>query len=284
MMRIAVTAAFFAWMIAAAGFAAAGETPRRVVSMNLCTDQLAIMLAEPGQVISVSYLASDKETSVMAAQAAGIPVNYGQAEEIFLFKPDLVLAGTFTTRATVVLLRRLGFRVEEFAPASSLDAVRANLHRMGEVLDRQETAAALRKQFDRRVAAVGRQAGDHRPTIAPFYANAYTSGADTLVDDVITAAGLTNLGRQLKLRGTAKLSIEVLLVSQPDLMMLGRQRGALPSQAHELLRHPVVEHVMTSTVSAVVPDRYLICGTPHTARAVELLAAARAEFLRSAAR
>ncbi len=33
------------------------QAPRRVVSMNLCTDQLAILDARPGQLHSVSYLA-----------------------------------------------------------------------------------------------------------------------------------------------------------------------------------------------------------------------------------
>ena len=37
------------------------EQPQRVVSMNLCTDQLAMLIARPGQLHSVSHLASDGE-------------------------------------------------------------------------------------------------------------------------------------------------------------------------------------------------------------------------------
>ena len=40
--------------------------PRRVVSMNLCTDQVAMLLAAPGQLISVSDLAQDPRMSPMA--------------------------------------------------------------------------------------------------------------------------------------------------------------------------------------------------------------------------
>ena len=35
------------------------DAPARVVSMNLCTDQLAMMLAAPGQLVSVSHLATE---------------------------------------------------------------------------------------------------------------------------------------------------------------------------------------------------------------------------------
>lgn len=259
--------------------ARAAGAPERVVSMNLCTDQLAMMIAEPGRLISVSYLARDPHASVMAAEAETIPINHGQAEEVFLLKPDLVLAGTYTTRTTVSLLRKLGFRVEEFAPANSLADVRANLERMGDVLGRRDAADALRADFDRRLRAISPGNGERRPTIAPYYANSYTSGRGTLVDAVISAAGLRNLGADLGLRGTAKLPLELLAMAGPDLIMLGRRRAAAPALAHEIFEHPVVRDLLASRSAAVVPDRFLVCGTPHTATAVELLFDARSRHM-----
>ena len=126
----------------------AAERPARVVSMNLCTDQLAMLLAAPGQLISVSYLAHRPRASVMAEQAKSYPANRGLAEEIFLLGPDLVIAGTFTTRATVSMLKRLGIPVVEFAPASSLQDIRARIAQMGEALGQQEEATALIAKFD----------------------------------------------------------------------------------------------------------------------------------------
>lgn len=118
------------------------EIPQRVVSINVCTDQLALLLAGEGQLQSVSYLSQDPELSVMAAKAQKVTVNHAQAEEVFLMKPDLVLAGTFSSRATVGLLRRLGVRVEEFAPARSFGDIEAHLRRMGELLGRQAEASS----------------------------------------------------------------------------------------------------------------------------------------------
>ena len=255
-------------------------TPKRVVSMNLCTDQLAMMLAGPGQLISVSHLARDRAASVMASEAAHIPINYGQAEEIFLLKPDLVIAGTYTTRTTVALLRRLGFRVEAFAPANSLDEVRENIVRMGAVLNRTQAASRLRSEFDQMIAARRVPDTSLRPAIAPYYANSYTSGRDTLVDAIITASGLTNLGRKLGLRGTAKLPMERLLVEQPEMIMLEQGRSGKPALAHEIFKHPAVKHLVAHSTPVAVPDKYLICGTPHIARAVEVLWAARNNYLR----
>ena len=93
--------------------------PARVVSINLCTDQLAMMLADPGQLVAVSHLARDPRSSTMVAQAMAYPITYGRAEEVFLKAPDLVLAGTYTTQATVDLLQGLGVEVALLAPPSS---------------------------------------------------------------------------------------------------------------------------------------------------------------------
>ena len=126
--------AILAGLLWPASACCADAFPERVVSMNVCTDQLAMLVARPGQLHSVSYLARDAGSSAMVQEAGAYTVNHGLAEEIFLMKPDLVLAGTYTTRTTVSLLRRLGFRVEEFPPEASFEDVRANIVRMGDLL------------------------------------------------------------------------------------------------------------------------------------------------------
>ena len=135
--------AVLALLLALAAGGTGVAAPKRVVSMNACTDQMAMLIAGEGQLHSVSYLAGDPATSVLAAEAGRYAVNHGLAEEVFLMQPDLVVAGSYSTRATVELLRRLGIRVEEFEPENSFDDVRANLARMGAVLGQPERAAAL---------------------------------------------------------------------------------------------------------------------------------------------
>ena len=46
------------WLLAAATQYAAQAAPVRVASVNLCTDQLAMLLAAPGQLASVSAWAA----------------------------------------------------------------------------------------------------------------------------------------------------------------------------------------------------------------------------------
>ena len=50
-----------------------------VASINLCADQLVLTVAAPAQIATVSWLSADPEESLLAAEAARYPLNYGSA-------------------------------------------------------------------------------------------------------------------------------------------------------------------------------------------------------------
>ena len=256
----------------------ADAPPRRVVSMNLCTDQLAMLTAAPGQLQSVSYLASDPQSSVLSDEARRFAVNHGLAEEIFMMRPDLVLAGTFTSRASVAMLKRLGFRVEQFPPAYSFDEIRAQIRRMGDLLGRAERAEELVEELDRRLTATP-EPGETpwRPLAALHFANSYTVGSGTLSSEVVARAGLENLGSRLGLTGTIRLPLEILVVSTPDLIVGGtRYESSAPALAYQTFEHPALRAVLQGRAMTAVPDKYWVCGAPFTAEAVRILADAAA--------
>ena len=268
-------------LVAAAGFGpaiAAAEPPARVVSINLCTDELALMLAAPGQLVSVSWLSHDPRVSALAERARAIPANRGQAEEVVLLEPDLVLAGRYTTRAAVALLRRLGVRVETFDPAVSLDEIRARVRRMGEVLGREAAAAALLADFDRRLTALA-PAGGPRPRVALLHPNGYTSGAGTLADAIVRAAGFRNLASELGLSGVVRLGLERLVMAAPEVVLVDPPQGG-PALAEAVLAHPALRALEGRSRRAVMDSRLGVCGTPLVAEAVEALAALRAQIVR----
>lgn len=124
------------------------DMPDRVVSMNLCTDQLALALADPGQIVSLSHFATDPGMSVHWKQAEDYRANHGRAEEISILHPDLVLADTWSNPDTIRMLKTLGIRVEQLPPGTSLPEIRARITTMGRLLGHPERAAAMLAQFD----------------------------------------------------------------------------------------------------------------------------------------
>ncbi|MBP7241091.1 ABC transporter substrate-binding protein [Amaricoccus sp.] len=261
----------FALGLAAAPVAAA---PARVASTNLCTDQLAMLMAAPGQLVSVSAVARDPVASAMAAEAARYPVNHGSAEELFLLAPDLVLAGASGPPATLDMLRRLGIPVETFPIETDLDDVRASFRRMGAALGREARAEALVAELDAALAAPPPPPPGQRPRAAILYANSWTSGAGTLADAILSAAGFDNVAAGMGIVGMGRLPLETLAEEAPDFLVLGQDYGS-PALAQETLAHPIVAAL--GAERAAVADNLWVCGTPRLARAVAALRAARTE-------
>ncbi|MGE0282886.1 MAG: ABC transporter substrate-binding protein [Rhizobiaceae bacterium] len=259
-----------AFVLALAAETVAAAPLKRVVSMNVCTDQLAMLIARDGQLHSVSYLASDPDSSVLAADAARYAVNHGLAEEVFLMQPDLVIAGTYTTRTTVSLLRRLGVRVEEFAPESAFDDVRMNILRMGTILDRSERATELIAVLDTGLEELRRNPAGGQ-TVATYYANNFTSGSGTLVDAVIAATGLENLAARLGYAGTAQLPLELLILAKPEILVDGGERYAAPALAQQSFSHPAYRAIAEDAKRVDIPAKYTICGSPFTLEAARIL-------------
>ncbi len=240
--------------------------PARVVSMNLCSDQLAMLLAAPGQLVSVSFLAADPMSSAMAAEARGYRLNHGQAEEVFLMRPDLVLAGRYTARAAVDLLRRLGVKVVTVDAPATLDAVPDTMRAVGAALGRSPQAEGMATDFTARLAAL--RAHPVPPRRAALYGpGGFTSGSGTMADDILRAAGLTNVAAAAGLSGYAVLPLEKLVMAAPQEVIVSATYPGT-SRPEEVLQHPALK----ALAARIGPPRQTgpgwDCGTPKLLDAI----------------
>ncbi|NSX56660.1 ABC transporter substrate-binding protein [Parasulfitobacter algicola] len=255
--------------------AAFADAPKRVVSINLCTDQLALLLAEPRQLISVSRLSHDPISSAMVDQAIAIPSNRGTAEDIYLLKPDLVLAGTFSSPATLSMLDRLGVPVEQFAPAYSVADIAARMDQMGIALGRQVETQDQIDAFETQLESLRSQM-QINPRAALYYANGYTLGEKTLAGEILAHAGFQNVAKEAGLTSGGTLPLEQLIMLQPDLVVTGTRYPAT-SRSEEILDHPALDAIRRANRKNLT-DRDWICGTPFVLNAIQDMRDAHQEF------
>jgi len=266
-------ALLLAAVLAASLSPALADAPGRVVSINLCTDQLAMMLAAPGQLVSVSHLASEVQSSSMVEEARAYPMNRGQVEQVFLMRPDLVLAGTYTQVSTVDLLRRLGVDVVQVPPATSLAEAVEQIRIVGRALGQEAKAKAIADAFAADIEAA-RFAGDSR-TAAFYYPNGYTTGSGTLANEVLELTGFANIGAEAGVTGGGILPLERLVMAAPEMIVTSSPYPGA-SRSEEILMHPALAALRATAGTARVTDADWICGLPSLLRAVEGMAAARA--------
>jgi iron complex transport system substrate-binding protein len=264
-----------------AGFpgAVAAAKPARIVSLNLCADQLVLLLAEPARIASVSYLARDPALSNLAAAAAGVAVNHGRLEEVLASRPDLVVAGAHTTRRAAALLKHFGVNVVEIGIPRNLDEVRGQLRRLGRVLGETAKAERLLAGMDAKIARAARARAGANPLAVVYNPNGLVLGAGTLANDILRAAGFDDLAERLDFHGFEPLALESLVLHAPDLLVRNEDWPDRPSRAAAVLRHPALRAAFADARTLAMPSRLWLCEGPFNADAVERLAAARRQLI-----
>ncbi len=255
------------------GQALAAAAPSRVVSIHLCADQLVLALAERGQIASVSWLATDVRRSHMAKAAAGLRLNNGSAEEIVALRPDLVLAGFRSGRATVGALRKLGYRVVDLEFADNFDVVRRQTRKVAGLLGRAARGEALIAEMDSRLARAAADVPALRPVAAIYQPMGFTSGRGSLEHALMTAAGFENLAAQRGMGALGHLPLESLVMAKPAVLINWMGNDPAPSLARSFYDHPALSAGPWRTLA--LPNMYWACGAWYSALAVEQLAGMR---------
>jgi len=271
-----IVSAALAFVLVASG-AAAGSAgaPRRIVSLNLCTDQILLDLVPRERIAALSELAADASLSAMAAEARGLRAIRGTAEEVLALDPDLVIAGAFTTPATVDLLKRVGRRVVTVPLASDFAGIRAATAEIAKAVGEEKRGAEIIARLDARLAAVAAGVPAERPSVVAYQVGSLASGAGSLLDQALAAAGLRNLAREKNLGALGRMSLEQLVLDPPDLVVLAHAADDFRTVLADNLRHPAFTTLIARRPSLHLPMPLWMCGTARIADAVEALAEAR---------
>lgn len=248
--------------------------PQRVVSLNLCADQLLMELLEPNRLVGITRLASDSGASYLYQQANRFHQHNDRIEEVMALEPDLVVAGAFTAQPTNQLLEELGYKVIKLGLPATVDEIFQQITFLGEQLGEKQRANELILTMREELIELA-QARQNRPSLRAvvYYANGFSAGKHTIVDEILRQAGLTNIAAELNLDYIAPLSLESLLESHPDVLLLGRLDDNTDSLAHQVLRHDAIERytALKQVQKVMVPDRYWSCAGPSSVAAASYL-------------
>ena len=252
----------------------AAARPARVVSLNLCSDILVLLLAERERVASVTWLAADPEESPVAGLARGVPVNHGAAEEVVRLDPDLVVAAPYSARASVALLRALGYPVLELAMEDTIAGVMRALRTLGAALGELERAEAMIADMEARLDALARAApGAGRATLV-YRTGGYTASAPSTVDDLLAVLDLRNIAAEYRATAGVALSVEAVLRARPEVVIVGVYRRGQPSLAAARMAHRALRSSAAWRDTIAVPTPLWACPSPFIVDAGELIAAA----------
>jgi iron complex transport system substrate-binding protein len=254
---------------ASATFAA--DPPRRVVSFNVCSDQLVLALADPSQIVGLSPYASDPALSTEAGKARAFRRISWQAESTIPLDPDLVLVGFSWERSLMQqMLRALGFNVVKIDVVADLAGAFAQIRMVATLLGHPERGEALIAEID---AARQRLAQAPRPasSSALLVGNGgYTVGPASLAAALMNEAGLKPPpGSPAGYGGFVPL--EKLIELRPDVLVMSNALELPDGQGAVYLTHPALQRLYPMNRRIILPSRYTLCGGPSLIPAFDFL-------------
>jgi iron complex transport system substrate-binding protein len=258
-------------LVLASVVGAGNAAPQRIVSLNLCADELVLRLAAPGTVKSVTWLARDPALSNVAALAQDVPVNRGLAEDVVPLAPDLVIAGAYTTRTAVALLKRLGIPVLELTVPTDVDDALAQIKTVAMALGASAKGMQLIADVRSGLSELHVASTRSQPIAAVYQPNGFTIGKGSLVNDLLSRAGLRNLAVERSIDNYGELPLELLLAAQPDLLIINTAEDRGPAMAYEVLRHPALARRYHGARVVSVPSAWWSCPGPRLVDAVQRL-------------
>lgn len=254
-------------------YSSAGK-PQRIVSINLCTDQLLLLLVPDERIVSISALSLDPHSSYMADAAKSHHTNHGKTEELLPLKPDLVIASGYAARPAVELLRRLGHRVEMLPMSTDIKGIRENISTLASLVGEEEKGAKLIAQMDNRISQVQSKLTGPREKAIFYQPRGYTSGKNTLQNEALRLAGWDNVAANVGIEGYSDIGLEDLLMAQPAQIFTSSYAPGTSSMAQRQLQHPVIKRLTATRPMVEIDYRLWICDGPMIADAIVALAAA----------
>jgi len=235
---------------------AAVRHPHRIVSLNLCADQYLLALADRGQIAGLTRNAADPAMSAAAVQARGLHIMGLSAEEILAIDPDLIVGVPAKRSGIMATLAGRDYRIVDLKPAASFDDIVAQIREVAAAIDQVNRGEALIARMKRELAGLPRRRG--APVAVYYQRRGFMTGAGTLVDDLMSRVGLTNLAGKLGKPVLSQMSLEQLMAAQPDYLIVESNADRITDQGTEMLHHPILDGIPRLRL----PQAWTVCGGP----------------------
>lgn len=189
--------------------------PGRVASLNMCADELVVLLAAPSQIISVTHLAQDRHEFAFWKTARRYRANDGSIASVAGLRPDLIVTMGGLARDRARLAERIGAHILILPYPQSLEDVETALLQVGSALGRDAQA--------RRYIAVIRSLQASRPALsteAMFLSDGGLSVAAASLDaQWLALAGVVTPGDQ-----GGRVTAEHMLIDPPTTVIRSNYR------------------------------------------------------------
>jgi iron complex transport system substrate-binding protein len=259
-----------AGLLASLMLAAPALAAPRIVSLDQCADQYVLALAPRHEIVALSERALDAD-SHERSRARGLPEQRANLEAALAARPTIAVRYWTADARLPTALQRFGVTVVQIDEANDFAGVRANVRKVAAALGQSAAGETLVARMDAQLAASrGVWRGARALYLTPY---GFTSGPDTLVAAMMSAAGLAPLATA---PGYAPVRLEALVLDPPAALVLGFFQDLAGGRQHwTIAGNGYLRGLVQRRAVASLPGRLLGCPAWFAAEGSLALAHAR---------
>jgi iron complex transport system substrate-binding protein len=250
----------------------AEDRPQRIVSLNLCADQLLLRLADKDQIASLSPLVRDRGFSYLVDEAMDVKVNAGRGEVILFSGADLVLTGRYGSHTKRELLQRHGLDVMVLDPWRTMDHGREQIRSVAARVGYPERGEELIAELDSALVRT-KDVVPRGRSLLIYHRRGWVPGPDSFMGELARHMGFTLHQETLGLSRGGLVRLEAVVATPPDYVLIDPIAGRSIDNGSALLAHPALKDVAPPERRLTVADNLTICAGPSTPAAIDALAA-----------
>jgi iron complex transport system substrate-binding protein len=199
--------------------------PSKIVSLPLGTCEMLLSLVDKSTIAAMTHYVDDANVSNVAEAAKGVGKRLdANAEKIIALQPDLVFVDSWAAQDFVKQLRDANLIVFVVNLPNSVEQQKDTLKLLGNITDQATKAEETINWMDGKLKGISDKLDnlkeEQKLTILDYSEMSSTSGKGTNFDDVVTRAGLINPVSKAGIDGWPKLSKEMIIKYNPDIISL----------------------------------------------------------------
>ena len=201
-------------------------TPQRIISLSPSNTEIVYALGLDDKLVGVTTY--DNYPEAVKDKPKVSDYSTVDIEKVVSYKPDLILASNIHEKDTIPALEKLGITVLTIEPRT-VDNMLSDMLLLGRICSRGQQATTLVSSLKNRLKAVTDKTASMTDTRRPrvflltWHDPLWTDGSGTAVNEIITAAGGTNIAADLN--GYSQIDLESVIQRNPQIILVMSSMG-----------------------------------------------------------
>ena len=237
------------------------EAPKKILSVNLCADQMLIALAPRDKVVALGPFSRDPTLSFFSQRAKTFPQLRARSEALIQIEADAIAVGPFDNAFMRQIMRRR--QIDEIvvgrwtSTQEVLRGVASFAKTIGESAAGEKLIDEIKTSLESLQGVIDSKPS---PSFLMLHRRGFV-GEGGLVSELLELAGLIDAAKG---HASRFLSVESVIALRPSLLVVSGRNLKPEDRGLELLEHPALARLYPSERRITTPDVLTSCGGPST--------------------